>query len=211
MTLTISVVQNWLTLLLSVCLCGWVLMPLIPETLKLLFHTYIAFHICSVECHRIEKPWVCWETKHAKKFFSSHVLNSVSCCAGSKSGSKSPSPPLTMGQGWFNGTSENILRQTQMALGLWEQLHDTAATPSTVVPPLNPSRLTNHHPANSAAWRVDSEQASCKVLLALHLDCRISAIHKKCQTTWLWEQCSWNIHSSGLKWTFLWRRTGHPA
>lgn len=68
--------------------------------------------------------------------------------AGSNPGSKSPQ--LTVGQGWAGGSSENILKQTQMALGLWEQLHETASTPSTVVPPLNPARL-QQQPANSAA------------------------------------------------------------
>ena len=48
-----------------------------------------------------------------------------------------------MGHG-FNAAglegSRTILRQTQMALGLWEQLHYTASTPSTVVPPTGTSK-----------------------------------------------------------------------
>lgn len=35
------------------------------------------------------------------------------------------------------GLPPNILRQTRAALGLWEQLHETASTPSTVLPPIN--------------------------------------------------------------------------
>lgn len=35
------------------------------------------------------------------------------------------------------GLPPNILRQTRAALGLWEQLHETASTPSTVLPPVN--------------------------------------------------------------------------
>ena len=31
----------------------------------------------------------------------------------------------------------SIMRQTEAALGLWEQLHVTASTPSTVLPPQN--------------------------------------------------------------------------
>lgn len=76
------------------------------------------------------------------------ISNSVIPFPGEKSRSKSPQ--LTVGQGWFGGSSENILRQTKMALGLWEHLHETASTPSTVVPPLKPSR-THQQPANSAA------------------------------------------------------------
>lgn len=62
------------------------------------------------------------------------------------------SPQLTMGQGWQGG-SQNILRQTQMALGLWEQLHDTASTPSTIVPPPGAQRASvwERGSANSAA------------------------------------------------------------
>lgn len=35
------------------------------------------------------------------------------------------------------GLPPNIMRQTKAALGLWEQLHETASTPSTVLAPVN--------------------------------------------------------------------------
>ena len=35
------------------------------------------------------------------------------------------------------GLPPNIMRQTRAALGLWEQLHETASTPSTVLAPVN--------------------------------------------------------------------------
>lgn len=35
------------------------------------------------------------------------------------------------------GLPPNIMEQTRAALGLWEQLHETASTPSTVLPPVN--------------------------------------------------------------------------
>ena len=80
--------------------------------------------------------------------------NGRSCANDSNSGDQSHggSPQLTMGQGWQGG-SQNILRQTQMALGLWEQLHDTASTPSTIVPPLGTQRANvwERGSANSAA------------------------------------------------------------
>ena len=74
-------------------------------------------------------------------------------CASANAGSgdrASNRAQLTMGQGIGLGGSHTILRQTQMALGLWEQLHYTASTPSTVVPPLQPSKRARGS-ANSAA------------------------------------------------------------
>lgn len=40
------------------------------------------------------------------------------------------------------GPRASVMRQTQAALGLWAQLHDTAATPSTVLQPF-PARCSN--------------------------------------------------------------------
>ena len=39
------------------------------------------------------------------------------------------------GEGQPGEQPPSILRQTEAALGLWEQLHVTASTPSTVLPP----------------------------------------------------------------------------
>ena len=51
------------------------------------------------------------------------------------------------------GLPPNILRQTRAALGLWEQLHETASTPSTVLPPINrhATRTVSVGTDNSAA------------------------------------------------------------
>jgi hypothetical protein len=48
------------------------------------------------------------------------------------------------------GQAASIMRQTAVALGLWEQLHETASTPSTVLSPQSARRLTQT-PAASAS------------------------------------------------------------
>lgn len=50
--------------------------------------------------------------------------------------------PGTMLPPAYAGPRASVMRQTQAALGLWAQLHDTAATPSTVLQPF-PARCSN--------------------------------------------------------------------
>lgn len=60
-------------------------------------------------------------------------------------------------QAWEGPVEEqppSILRQTEAALGLWEQLHVTASTPSTVLPPQN-ARATS-----AAAFSASTDQSA---------------------------------------------------
>lgn len=63
--------------------------------------------------------------------------NAPTASASSQQGDCIAPDGTFVGRAAAAGLPPNIMRQTKAALGLWEQLHETASTPSTVLAPVN--------------------------------------------------------------------------
>lgn len=63
--------------------------------------------------------------------------NAPAASASSQQGDCIAPDGTFVGRAAAAGLPPNIMRQTKAALGLWEQLHETASTPSTVLAPVN--------------------------------------------------------------------------
>ena len=63
--------------------------------------------------------------------------NAPAVSASSEQGDCMAPDGTFVGRAAAAGLPPNIMRQTKAALGLWEQLHETASTPSTVLAPVN--------------------------------------------------------------------------
>lgn len=63
--------------------------------------------------------------------------NATAVSASSQQGDCIAPDGTFVGRAAAAGLPPNIMRQTKAALGLWEQLHETASTPSTVLAPVN--------------------------------------------------------------------------
>ncbi len=65
------------------------------------------------------------------------AANAPAASASSQQGDCIGPDGTFVGRAAAAGLPPNIMRQTRAALGLWEQLHETASTPSTVLAPVN--------------------------------------------------------------------------
>ena len=65
------------------------------------------------------------------------AANAPAASASSQQGDCMGPDGKFIGRAAAAGLPPNIMRQTRAALGLWEQLHETASTPSTVLAPVN--------------------------------------------------------------------------
>ena len=65
------------------------------------------------------------------------TANAPAASASSQQGNCIGPDGKFIGRAAAAGLPPNIMRQTRAALGLWEQLHETASTPSTVLAPVN--------------------------------------------------------------------------
>ncbi len=65
------------------------------------------------------------------------AANAPAASASSQQGDCISPDGTFVGRAAAAGLPPNIMRQTRAALGLWEQLHETASTPSTVLAPVN--------------------------------------------------------------------------
>ena len=65
------------------------------------------------------------------------AANALAASASSQQGDCIGPDGTFVGRAAAAGLPPNIMRQTRAALGLWEQLHETASTPSTVLAPVN--------------------------------------------------------------------------
>lgn len=65
------------------------------------------------------------------------TANAPAASASSQQGDCIGPDGTFVGRAAAAGLPPNIMRQTRAALGLWEQLHETASTPSTVLAPVN--------------------------------------------------------------------------